>query len=227
MKSKYSKKYSKSSKKNYRKRVNKSRSVTLVNTSGLSPLPSRYISKHKYAETVTLNGLGGLQSYVWNLNSMWDPNRTGVGHQPYGYDQLSNLYNRYRVISCRYVVSGISDSAKIQVCALPSNEPSPISNCSEARENPRAQYIVQNPDGLLKVMKGYVSLPKLMGRTTTQYMGDDRYQADIVSSPQELALLQIYTQGLNDDPTFNPAPTINILLEYTVEWFDIKTLDQS
>jgi len=226
MKSKYSKKYSKS-KKTYRKRANKSRSVTLVNNSGLSPLPSRYISRHKYAESVTLNGASALQSYVWNLNSMWDPNRTGVGHQPYGYDQLSNLYNRYRVIACRYVISAISDSAKIQVCALPSNEPSPINNVSEARENPRAQYLVQNPDGLLKVMKGSVSLPKLMGRTTQQYMADDRYQADIVSSPNELALLQIYCQGLNDDPTFNPVPTINILLEYTVEWFDIKTLDQS
>lgn len=226
MPKKYSKKYSKSSKKNYRKRVNKKRSVTLYNTSGLSPLPARYITKHKYAEAVTVSAIG-MGTYVWNLNSIWDPNRTGVGHQPYAYDQMSNLYNRYRVIGCAYVISAISDGYKIQCCALPSNEPSPITNVSEARENPRAQYITQNPDGTLKVLKGYVSIPKLVGRTTQQYMSDDRYQADIVSSPQELALLQVYTQGLNDDSGVNVSATVNILLEYTVEWFDIKTLDQS
>lgn len=202
--------------------------TTLVNTS-LNPLPARFITKMKYAEAVTVSATG-IAGYKWNLNSLFDPNRSGIGHQPYGYDQLSALYNRYRVINCRYVVSCISDSVNIAFAVLPANESlSLIGSVSEARENPRAKYLVQTPTsgGTLKVLKGNVYLPSLVGATKTAYMADDRYQAIVGNSPTELAILNAYAQGLNDDPTFNAQPTFNILLEYTVEWFDIITQDQS
>lgn len=202
--------------------------TTLVNTS-LNPLPARFITKMKYAEAVTVSA-SGIAGYKWNLNSLYDPNRSGAGHNPYGYDQLSALYNRYRVISCRYVVSCISDSVNIAFAVLPANESlSLIGTVSEARENPRCKYLVQTPTsgGNLKVLKGNVYLPSLVGATKTAYMADDRYQAIVGNSPTELAVLNAYAQGLNDDPTFNAQPTFNILLEYTVEWFDIITQDQS
>jgi len=200
--------------------------TTLVNTS-LNPTPARFITKHKYAEAVT-TGTAGLNTYRWNLNSLYDPNRTGLGHQPYGYDQIGILYNRYRVISCKYVLSAISTDANIAVAVLPSNDAAPpITNVSEARENPRGKYIVQNPGGTLKVLKGNVYLPALTGRTKTQYMSGEQYQAQTGASPTELMTLNCYAQGLNDDPAFNPAPTFNILLEYTVEWFDPINQDQS
>lgn len=217
-------------KKTYRKKPAYKRRAgqrtTLVNTS-LNPTPARFITKHKYAEAVT-TGTAGLNTYRWNLNSLYDPNRTGLGHQPYGYDQIGILYNRYRVISCKYVLSAISTDANIAVAVLPSNDAAPpISNVSEARENPRAKYIVQNPGGTLKVLKGNVYLPALTGRTKTQYMSGEQYQSQTGASPTELMTLNAYAQGLNDDSAFNPAPTFNILLEYTVEWFDPINQDQS
>lgn len=208
------------------RRFQKKQGTTLVNTS-LRPIPARFITKHKYAEAVTVSA-AGIAGYKWNLNSLFDPNRSGIGHQPYGYDQLAALYNRYRVISCKYVLSAVSNDANISVAVLPSNESlSLIGTVSEARENPRCKYIVQNPGGTLKVLKGNVYLPALVGRTKTQYMSDERYQAVVGSSPSELAVLNAYAQGLNDDLTFNANPTFNILLEYTVEWFDVTTQDQS
>lgn len=205
--------------------------LTLYNV-GLNPIPERYITKMKYAEAVTVSA-SGIAGYKWNLNSLFDPNRSGIGHQPYGYDQLcgpagSALYNRYRVISCKYILTVTSDSANIQFAALPANESlSLIGNVSEARENPKSQYATYNPGGIMRMLKGTVSLPKLIGRTKSQYMADDNYQAVYNASPSEVAILNCYAQGLNDDPTFNANPTFNILLEYTVEFFDRHTLDQS
>jgi len=201
-------------------------STTLVNTS-LRPIPARFITKHKYAEALTLSA-AGMSQYKWNLNSIYDPNRTGTGHQAYGMDQLSALYNRYRVISCKYILSAVSDNANIHFAALPANEAlTVISNVSEARENPRCKYAVQNPGGTLKVLTGNVYLPALVGATKTQYMSDDRYQSVSTTSPSELAVLNVYGAGMNDDPIYNPNITYNILLEYTVEWFDVHTQDQS
>lgn len=48
----------------------------------------------RYHETFNLNpGVGGTPGvYVFRANSCHDPNLTGVGHQPRGYDQLMALY---------------------------------------------------------------------------------------------------------------------------------------
>jgi len=204
----------------------KSQRTTLVNTA-LRPVAPRFITSHKYAEAVTVSTVG-MGTYKWNLNSLYDPNRTGGGHQPYGYDQLATLYNRYRVISCSYVISCISDDYNIAFAALPSNEDlSLINSVSEARENPRCKYAVQNPGGTMKVLKGKVYLPALTGRSKAQYMADDRYQAQKGNSPDEIMVLNCFAQGLNDDGGSNVAGTWNILLKYTVEWFDPITQDQS
>jgi len=209
----------------------KKQTTTLRNT-GLGPVPDRYLTTLKYAEAVTVSA-AGLASYKWRLNSLFDPNLTGVGHQPYGFDQLCGpagtaLYNRYRVISCKYVLTCTSDAANIAFGVLPANESlTLINNVSEMRENPKAQYKVFTQGGPAQMLTGTVSLPKLIGRTKSQYMADDNYQATYAANPAELAILNCYAQGLNDDPTFNASPTFNILLEYTVEFFDRHTLDQS
>lgn len=202
--------------------------TTLVNRANLAPVPSRFITKMKYAEAVVLSGTG-LRSYQWNLNSLFDPNRTGTGHQPYGFAQLcgsTSLYNRYRVFAARYVLSVANDTYNIHYAALPANGNTlPISNVSEARENPRCQYNVQNPNGTLKRLTGKVNLPALTGRTKQQYMSDDRYQAQYNATPDETMTLNIYCQGMNDDTGVSMSHTVNILIEYYVEFFDPNNVD--
>lgn len=199
---------------------------TLVNTS-LRPIPARFITKSKYAEALTIS-TAGMGTYRWRLNSLFDPNFSGVGHRPHGVAELANLYNRYRVISCHYIVSAISDNYNIQCAVLPANDTASfVGTVSEARENPRAKYITQNPGGNLKVMKGTVYIPSLVGRSKAQYMADDRYQSVFTANPSEDAYLNVFVQGLNDDLTTNVAATINIMLVYTYEAFDVKSLDQS
>lgn len=48
----------------------------------------------RYHETFTINpGLGGLPGYyVFRANSCYDPNFTGTGHQPRGFDQIMAMY---------------------------------------------------------------------------------------------------------------------------------------
>lgn len=43
-------------------------------------------------------GAGTAASYVFAANGLYDPNVTGAGHQPMGFDQLMGLYNQYTVI---------------------------------------------------------------------------------------------------------------------------------
>lgn len=199
----------------------------MVLNRALAPIPQRFITKMKYSEFVSADVFG---IHRFNLNSIYDPNRTGVGHQPYGFDTLASLYNRYRVIACGYRIhvaagTGTSGSQSFQVVALPANEELSTSSLSEWRENPRAKYICQNAGAPTVFLKGKTYIPSLVGRTRAQYMADDRYQATTAASPNELAILNLAIGGGAD--TLTAGAGIQILLEYTVEFFDIKHLAQS
>lgn len=217
------KKYAPKTKMIRRKRIARPRVV--VNRA-LHPIPQRYITKMKYSEQFSTDANG---NYQFNLNSIWDPNRSGVGHQPYGFDTLATLYNRYRVISCGWriqpiVVSGNTNN--IQLAAFPANESNTtILSMAEMRENPRVKYVTQTSGGGAVTLAGKTYIPSLVGRTKAQYMADDRYQAAVSTSPAELAILNLLSSANGSDSP-NQA-TFQILLEYTVEFFDIKHLAQS
>lgn len=76
-------------------------------------MPERCLARHKYKEVISLS-----QSYaasdmdtnaraLFRCNGMYDPNETGVGHQPRFFDEMSGFYDRYRVIgskiTCKFI----------------------------------------------------------------------------------------------------------------------------
>lgn len=203
------------------------RSTALVNTNrALKPFAQRYITKLKYAQVNFLN-VAGPTAYRFRLNSLYDPDFSGTGHQPYGFDQLSPLYNRYRVISCRYVVSAVDQAGQyITYATLPSNEQVNAISLSEMRENPRCQFRVQAPSAAMRPITGNVYLPSLVGRTKAQYMADDRYQSVVTDNPAEAAILNVYVQRMDEGINTLNVP-LTVTLEYTVEFFDIKNFAQS
>lgn len=209
------------------RRRNYRRKPRVIVNRALHPIPQRFITKMKYSEQFITDATTGM--YKFNLNSIYDPNLSGTGHQPYGFDTLATLYNRYRVIACGYRIQvnwQTNQSAQpVLVGALPANESLLFSSVSELRENPRAKYISQNYGAESKVLSGKTYIPSLVGRTKAQYMADDRYQATMTTSPNELAILNIIT-GPNGSDSPGSA-TLQIVLEYTVEFFDIKHLAQS
>lgn len=54
---------------------------------------------------------------VFSVNSLFDPDRTGAGHQPRGFDQISLLFSKYIVvgakISATYISTNVADSSYI------------------------------------------------------------------------------------------------------------------
>lgn len=197
------------------------RPTTLFNTS-LQPIPDRYMCKMKYADAFQIPAIGSV--YRFNLNSTFDPNRSGTGHQPYGRDQLATLYNRYRVWKVSYAISFFNSSTTAKVAVCPSNIEMGAGTVSEIMENPLSKWALQIPGGSQKVIKGTVDLARLTGRTRTQYMSDDRYQAEQGSSPAELLILNIFGQSIADASI---AIDACINLTYHVEWFDRQSLSQS
>jgi len=77
-----------------------------------APVPPRMTRVLKYFDLITLNpGLGGgITGYSFRLNSVFDPDYSGAGHQPRGFDQFAALYSEYTVLSCKMKIIPTSSS---------------------------------------------------------------------------------------------------------------------
>ena len=61
----------------------------------------------RYAEGVTVTSAAvskTVGTHVFSANGLYDPNYTGIGHQPRGFDQLMALYDHYTVTNARITV---------------------------------------------------------------------------------------------------------------------------
>lgn len=62
------------------------------------PFPPMQRAVLRYCDDVSFNaGQASVQHKLFRANSIFDPDATGVGHQPYGHDEYQNIYNHYRV----------------------------------------------------------------------------------------------------------------------------------
>lgn len=64
-------------------------------------LPKRVLIKMRYSDNGYTTVAGAYRShYITLLNSIYDPNNSGTGHQPDLHDALATLYTGYRVSRC-------------------------------------------------------------------------------------------------------------------------------
>lgn len=73
--------------------------------------PNTRLVKFKYSQVVALdpNGLG-YAYHTFRANSCRDPDYTGIGHQPMGWDQWGYFYNHYTVVASKMVARFSRDS---------------------------------------------------------------------------------------------------------------------
>lgn len=97
------------------KRTYRKRSVMRIVKQPIAPVAQKQVVKMLYSETLPLNALGIGQAVTcqFRANSIFDPNFTGVGHQPMGHDQWSAFYNHYCVVSSKCRVDYLPQSTAI------------------------------------------------------------------------------------------------------------------
>lgn len=70
------------------------------------PFPVRMRATLRYVETLQLSSvLVPIANANIACNSIYDPNLSGSGHQPYGHDTYSAIYNQYTVLRARIKVT--------------------------------------------------------------------------------------------------------------------------
>lgn len=183
------------------------------------PFPSKLVTNMKYVESVQVNPTALTYAYAWNMNSMFDPNRTGTGHQPMYRDTLATVYNRYRVRKCSYRITVSNLNTPARICIVPVNNTNSPADLNDASEMIYSKtMIVGKQEGggnSIKTITGSMDLRKLLGENIT----DDRDQAAVGNSPSNVVVLLVLFETLDGSTNITSA-NVEASLIYNTEWFD-------
>lgn len=158
------------------------------------PLPSAFNATLRYYERFTINpgSVGTADNYVFSLNGLYDPNVTGVGHQPRGFDELMPLFNHYCVTGGMFRVNVVANSSEVQdVVAYASlrDGSSTSSNLRDYMESGQtvsgvASHRTRPP----LVLEGTWSMNRFFGMNVKD---DDRFRGSSSSNPTEQLYLHV------------------------------------
>lgn len=192
-----------------------------------SPVARRHLVRMKYNDTIPIASLnsGNEYSHAFRMNSTFDPDRTGTGHQPYGRDTLAALYEHYRVYKFAWFIQSPSTSDRYNICVLPYNSSTPPANMQLASEMPLSRVKAMGFGGCPPAtFKGSVYLPKLAGVPTVRYKSEVDYASTVATNPSEVLDLIMFIENVSSITlTFD----ISVTLWYYVEWYDPLTLGSS
>lgn len=103
-----------------------------------------YVEEVQYSTNVGVRGY-----YSWVLNNAYDPNFSGTGHQPLGYDQMTPIFSRYCVIGAqaKVVIWNRDSDERLGVGIHVSEQSTPPTNITALIEQGAIQYRILNAAG--------------------------------------------------------------------------------
>lgn len=193
-----------------------------------SPFPPTYSCKMRYCETFTsTTGVAGVfpVPQAMSLNSLYDPDITGFGHQPYGYDQMTALYRRYLVSGVKVDITFTDPSADGMVCGVmvqSSGAGGSLSGIQPAiiKEQPLSWICpINNTGSQVRHFRQYLPLPKIEGLKRVQWIANqDQYGALVTASPTLQPTIQF--AAASDAGSAGATLKCRIELTYYVRFYD-------
>lgn len=143
------------------------------------------------------------------LNSLYDPqgslgavnNSQGTvgGHQPYGYDQLGILYDYVHVYKVKAIIKCMHSNYTATVVSDTGTSATIPSNFTLQCERPGCHKVVTSGNGDCRTITRTYNIPKILGITLNEYLGDDKYglNPNVAADPAVLVYGSIMSQALD------------------------------
>lgn len=186
------------------------------------------IVKMRYVENVTIphGALGVPSVYTFRANSIYDPNYTGVGHQPLHHDRYTSLYNHYTVLGAKIKATFATANATQYtgvICGIKLDDNgtlgTTLSNIVEHGSTYTSykymDFTVATGKGRTIVKRGF-SPKKFFGLKDIKD-NRDSVGAPSGSNPAEMAYFTCFYGHLNGTQVL-PDVDLNVEIEYLVQF---------
>jgi len=217
-------------------------SVTLVRGPN-QVFKDRMRTKITYTEILVLTpgSLSGYFAYTYRGNGPFDPNATGTGTQPYGYDQLSSIYDYYRVSASKIAAYPLSfetgttiagPAGTFQIVLTPNlNQTDLISNGINVNDLTQQRLAksrwvnINTVDPRRSAISAYATTAKVLAESRLNARVDDTNEAFVTGLPSTQWYWQIYS--FNPINSASGTLTIQVKVTYYVEFFGLKQYGSS
>lgn len=194
-------------------------------------IPDRTLIKMRYCSFATLNPTAGTQvTRLIRANGLFDPDATGTGHQPVGFDQYlgtstsTGFYNHYTVLGAKITAIFDRTDAVPAFCGIHLNAgTTTLTGVDALQERPRTLWkIIPSDKGQTKMTYKF-SAKKFFGVKTI--LGEDSYKGDYNSLPTEQCYFHVFAGAADTSTDTNVNVTFQI--DYIVMLTEPKAIGQS
>lgn len=168
-----------------------------------APLGKKTYANLRYVGQVSIDpSIGTNGTYIFKANDLFDPDQTGTGHQPYGFDQMMDFYQRFTVLSSKIKVTGFSNTVTgpyFLAVRLVSNT-SPTTSPEDFLETSGTKYIPIAQEHGAKSIRHSFSAKSFFGK---RFLGaSPDFSGNTSASPSELAYFHVVVVPISptDDP---------------------------
>lgn len=187
-----------------------------------SGMPRVFSVRMKYCDSypITIPPLGGLYVQQFRLNSIFDPDLTNIGHQPYYRDQLAQFYTTYKVLTCFVNVNITSEQGSNGlVCIFRADEGvgAPTNITLEGERTGGIRKISQRSDTLRFKKRYWIN--NILGLDYKEYANDETLRTAQGVNPTQPVVLNCTMQ---QQDTLNALP-MKAFLDYTLTFFVVQS----
>ncbi len=187
-----------------------------------------------YDSRFELTGAAGiLQMHFFRANDLYDPDATGTGHQPIGFDQAMLFWEQFAVFSSKITVafrSNNADGLRVGICLSPDQTVPPI---NELMEN---GYLVSDVvAGTNSVGLGYHTWKTLsmssdnvkyfQMRSKEDYFANPNFIGNAAGSPAELNYFGVF--AFNNITTTTTDVLFDVQLSYDARFQEPRKIAPS
>lgn len=179
--------------------------------------------KMVYSDFRSVTSVVNQGEYVYRLNSVFDPDFTGVGGQPDGFDQWKTLYNQYRVVASDIEVQAVGFTGMGFYAIAATNASTSITSAEEAAGLRHAKGAVFTlGQGFVPKLKMRVHVGDIIGCSDEAILADNDYAGPITGSPNRPIFLHVCqeTAGASDVVYFWTKITYYVRMESALSLID-------
>lgn len=196
---------------------------------GKIPLfPTRYRASLRYADTITLSSTSGaVASWVFAANGLYDPDVTGTGHQPAGFDQMMLSYEHYCVTKARISATFHNNTTSVfpTVGVSVNAAATPVTLVNQIVEDGLVttnRLYSNGVFGAVATLQRSIDIARFGG--VDDILDDNSYRGTVASNPSELSyfILQLW-----DTESTTSTCSVDLIIEFEAVFTEPRKLTES
>ena len=184
------------------------------------PSTSRTITKQflRYTEYQNLDpGAGTTVRHVYRANDLFDPNFTGIGHQPRGFDEWMQLYKKFVVTKAKLTVHAklLENLVGAIIGVTVATDAKTSADLRDYTEGRYTVYKVVNSENAVEVTQEF----DLQNWKPTKIFSDEGVHGTASNSPTDVWYFNVFAANLQNGPDLGNIP-LYVTIEYEATFFD-------